>query len=179
MYLMILHNLQRLEEAAKTYYLNKTQYLGQQLSFDFVFFMDVYHSIKSMPLDSKKIELMERFHKNVFTPVSTFHPKLNYFFNFTNDIAHYGPLITQLDSLHKQATDLFNHYFDIEKPLFDWPSFHDARAQISNMTQDADKLQLMQLFENVVITMSQIEPKTYANFSFAPELEEKTGYQHN
>lgn len=167
----LLWNLRQLEEAVTLYCRIKTQYFTPQASFNFSFFTEVYHSIQSMPLDHKKIELMERFQQNVFAPITGFHPKIFYTFNFAPYIAQYKPLIEQLNVLQKQASHLFTHYFDAESPSFNWQKFHDVRTQIENLPDSADKIQLMRLFEfNVLSTISLVEPKAFTSFTFSSQL---------
>lgn len=116
---------------------------------------------------------MERFELNVRQKLSSIHPKLNYSFNFSEDINLYKPLIEQLDSLNQQARSLFNDYFAFNRPVFNWHAFRNLRNQISNIPNQTDKKQLMLLFENNVLqVISQVEPKVYASFTFTPELAE-------
>lgn len=73
--------------------------------------------------------------------------------------------------LKKQASELFEHYFD-ERPHFDWEGLHQLRTQIYNLPNLSDKTQLMRLFEDgVLATITQIEPKAYLLLTFHSELE--------
>lgn len=170
----LLRNLQQLEEDVTFYSRSKTQYFTPKVTFNFSFFTEVYHSIQSMPLDYDKIELMERLQQKVIAPITGFHPKIFYTFNFAPYIAQYKPLLEQLNALQTQASHLFKHYFDAERPSFDWQKFHDVRSRIENLPNSADKIQLMQLFEfNVLNTISLVEPKAFTNFTFSSQLTPK------
>ncbi|KTD40432.1 hypothetical protein [Legionella parisiensis] len=168
----LLRDLQQLEDAVTFYCKGKSQYFGEKKTFSFSALTDVYNSIKLLPLDNEKIMLMERFHQNVCKQIAAFHPKLFLFINFTNEINAYKPLLEQLDALKKQASELFDHYFDFNKSRFDWESLHQLRTQIYNLPNLSDKTQLMRLFENgVLATITQIEPKAYILLTFHSELE--------
>lgn len=170
---ILLNNLQQLEEAVTIYCRGKAQYLAQPIAFNFSLLTSVADSIKLLPLDNKKIELMERFHQHVYQSISGFHPKICYSMNFTSEIAKYKPLLGQLDALEKQALELYKHYFDVQKPGFDWQGLTHVRAQISKLPDNSSKTELMQLFEQgVLATIIQIEPKAYSSYTFKPELEE-------
>ncbi|MCW8408185.1 hypothetical protein OQJ13_04280 [Legionella sp. PATHC035] len=164
-------NLLQLEEDVTIYYRSKIEYFTPKVTFNFALFTEVYHSIQSLPLDDKKIALMERFQQNVFAPINNFHPKIFYTFNFAPYIAQYKPLIEQLNVLQKQASHLYTHYFDAERHSFDWQKFHTVRTQIENLPMSADKIQLMQFFEfNVLNTICLVEPKVFSSFSFSSQL---------
>ncbi|HHT0592065.1 TPA: hypothetical protein ACTXXA_000621 [Legionella anisa] len=175
---ILLNKLQQLEEAVTFYCHGKSQRLVEKRPFDFLSLVNVYNSIKLLPLDSEKMALMERFQQNIFKQMIGFHPKLYLSINFTNEINTYKPLIEQLNALEKQASELFEHYFD-EQPRFDWSGLRQLRAQIYNLANTSDKTQLMQLFEyGVLATISQIEPKSYSALNFHSELEELSALDH-
>ncbi|AWN75030.1 hypothetical protein LEAN103870_18050 [Legionella anisa] len=168
--LILLNNLQQLEDAVTFYCQGKSQRLVEKRPFNFLSLLNVYNSIKLLPLDSEKIALMERFQQNIIKPMIGFHPKLYLSINFTNEINTYKPLIEQLNTLQNQALELFKHYFD-EKPRFDWEGLRQLRAQIYSLANTSDKTQLMQLFQyGVLATITQIEPKAYSALSFDSEL---------
>lgn len=167
----LLHDLQQLENTVTLYCQGKAQYFGEKKPFNFSSITDVYNSIKLLPLDNEKIELMERFHENVYKKIVEFHPRFYISINFTNEINEYKPLLEQLNTLKKQASELYEHYFDIEKPRFDWKGLRELRAQIYDLVNTSDKTQLMQLFEHgVLATITQIEPKAYSGLTFHSEL---------
>ncbi|KTD74205.1 hypothetical protein [Legionella tucsonensis] len=169
--LTLLSDLQQLEVVVTFYCQGKAQYLAEKTPFNFVSITNIYNSIKLLPMDNEKIELMERFHENVCKKIVEFHPKLYIFINFTNEINEYRPLLEQLNALKKQASELYEHYFDIEKPHFDWEGLRQLHIQIYNLENTSDKIQLMQLFEyGVLATITQIEPKAYSGLTFHSEL---------
>ncbi|HHF7366799.1 TPA: hypothetical protein ACPSKY_001918 [Legionella bozemanae] len=167
----LLRDIQQLEDAVTFYCQGKSQYFGEKKPFNFSALANVYNSIKLLPLDNEKIALMERFHQNVCKQIAAFHPKLYLSISFTNEINTYKPLLEQLNTLKKQASELFEHYFD-ERPHFDWEGLHQLRTQIYNLPNLSDKTQLMRLFEDgVLATITQIEPKAYLLLTFHSELE--------
>ncbi|KTD01009.1 hypothetical protein [Fluoribacter gormanii] len=172
--LALLKDLEQLEETAKVYLYGKTHYLTEPKSFNFSLLKRVQISIEGLPLNQKKIELMERYQK-VFTQISSFHPKIIYLSDFNNEINTYKPLYKQLASLEQQAMTFYNSYFNVNKPTFDWDGLCDIRSQISNLKNSSDKIQLMQLFEHgVLTTISQVRPKTYSELTFESELEDSS-----
>ncbi|WP_454784302.1 hypothetical protein [Legionella sp. WA2024007413] len=168
----LLKDLELLEETAKVYIQGKTHYLLEPKAFNFSLLKNVQCSIQSLPLDKDKIEVMERY-RNVFTQLANFHPKLVYLYDFNTEIMMYKYLYQQLDSLQQQASILYENYFEVNKPTFDWQGLRELHHQISKVQNTSDRIQLMRAFdEGVLTTISQVRPKTYSELTFQPELEE-------
>lgn len=169
---MLETDLQQLETEITLYCQGRAKFIAQPTPFNFSLLSRVHNAIELLPLDSEKIGLMERFQQNVFKEIAEFHPKISYSMNFAQEIAQCKPLLEQLSLLEKQASEFYTHYFDAEKPTFDWQGLSQVRTQIHNLPNTPNKTRLMQLFEyRVLTTITQIEPKACSGLTFQPELE--------